>query len=297
MTRTKKKNQPQNWLQQHGILGGLGSAIVAGVITVTLSLTSKPPAVPGGITIMGYSIAQHEAKLTAEKRALTQNLEKLHRSETKNLQLEKQLLEKKTAVIESQLANLDDSYQKQIGFLQSTVEALRAAVGDIDNSQLAAAEATLMQGNTAKAEALFARIENKGQVHILRAAKAAFERGRIAGTGLDYQQAYRHFARAVGYAADNPEYLSFAGRLAGIVAKHQQEVDWKAQALAIYLASLGENSPKVAEQRNALGEAYHELGQYNKAIAYFQSALASDLTNHGEQHPAVARDHLSLIHI
>jgi len=39
---------------------------------------------------------------------------------------------------------------------------------------------------------------------------------------------------------------------------------------------------------NQYGSILHDLGEYNKAIEYFEKALDSDLKTYGEQHPQVA---------
>ena len=50
----------------------------------------------------------------------------------------------------------------------------------------------------------------------------------------------------------------------------------------------------MARDRNNLGEVWRALGQYDKAIDYYELALASDLKTYGEDHPDVARDQNNL---
>ncbi|MEE9362052.1 MAG: tetratricopeptide repeat protein [Cellulophaga sp.] len=52
----------------------------------------------------------------------------------------------------------------------------------------------------------------------------------------------------------------------------------------------------VAGDRNNLGSAWNSLSEYQKAIAYYEQALSSDLKTYGEAHPAVAtiRNNLGL---
>ena len=63
----------------------------------------------GNININGYSIEEHEKALKEREHSLRKDLEKLHKSETKNLSLEKQLLERNLADVTNQLQNLKDS--------------------------------------------------------------------------------------------------------------------------------------------------------------------------------------------
>ena len=44
----------------------------------------------------------------------------------------------------------------------------------------------------------------------------------------------------------------------------------------------------MAIRRNNLGFAWYSLGEYKKAIEYYELALASDLKTYNEAHPKVA---------
>jgi len=50
----------------------------------------------------------------------------------------------------------------------------------------------------------------------------------------------------------------------------------------------------VATDRNNLGLAWKDLGEYQKAIPYLKLALDSDLKTYGEDHPKVAIGHNNL---
>ena len=56
----------------------------------------------------------------------------------------------------------------------------------------------------------------------------------------------------------------------------------------------GKTTLRWPRSRNNLGEAYRALGEYRKAIGYFEQALESDLKTYGEDHPNVARDRNNL---
>ncbi|MFT4924646.1 MAG: tetratricopeptide (TPR) repeat protein [Phenylobacterium sp.] len=311
MARKRKNKTNESLIQKHGVMSGFAGAAIAGIVALVIALTNKPaPAgdqinhsgsgdaqigdtINNSITI-GYTIEQHQQRLQTEKAALSANLAKIHSGEMQVKALEQQLLESKIATIENQLIHFKDSYDKRIRFLESTIKALREEAGDTDKTLLAAAEAQLRQGDSAKADQLFKQIEDKAQATIKRAAKAAFERGKIAQENLDYYAAYDHFERAVGYAADNPLYLSYAALMAGTLAKHQQQIVWNEKALGIVLQQQGEDLLVVPILSNNLGSAYKSLGQYQKAIGYYKQALAADLKIYGESHLDVAIDRNNL---
>lgn len=245
--------------------------------------------------VCGYTKEEHRKLLEKEKATLRLDLKNLYQSkhktlllEKENLSLKKRLLEVKLSEVETQLTNIDESYQKRIEFLETTIKELRTFSGDINDKRLADAIAALKQGETEKADTLFKQVEEQEKKSIERAAQAAFARGKIAQDNIDYTKAYEHFERAVGYAPNNAEYLSRAGSMAGTVANHTKEIEWKQKALAIALKEKGEDSPQVAIGRNNLGLAWKSLGEYQKAIGYYEQALASDLKTYGEGHPQVA---------
>jgi tetratricopeptide (TPR) repeat protein len=258
-----------------GVIGSMASII--GVI-ITLALIPYGASSPH----IGLTIEQHERILKERQTALRLDLEELHQSKIKITSLEKNLLERELSEVKNALANLDSSYKKRMNDLDATIEALRIAAVDMDSALVADAEAALQQGNTEKADQLFKLIEEKAQTLIEQAVKAskvagkaAFERGKIAHSNLEYNNADRHFERAVGYSPDNPVYLHWASTLAGILAKHQKHIEWGKKALFIELKNRGEYAAEVATLRNNLGGAYDSLGQYEKAIDYYQQALAS----------------------
>jgi tetratricopeptide (TPR) repeat protein len=226
----------------------------------------------------GYSIEQHQKRLKAALKAAKAELNEKNSDKTKILTLEKQLAEQKVATITQQLTNLETSHQKRQAELKSTITELKtlAKDADINDAKLEAAIIAAEQGDTSKADALLAEIEAAAENTIRRAAKAAFERGKIAEANIEYQQAYEHFERAVGLVPDNALYLSEAAYTAGTLAKHQQEIQWNEKALALFIKQKGEDPPQIATLRNNLGAAYDSLGQYQKAIDYYQLALASD---------------------
>ena len=50
----------------------------------------------------------------------------------------------------------------------------------------------------------------------------------------------------------------------------------------------------MATERNNLGSAYEAKGEVDRAIRYYEQALASDLKTYGEDHPNVATERNNL---
>lgn len=104
---------------------------------------------------------------------------------------------------------------------------------------------------------------------------------------MQYQQALKHYQKAVQLAPDNTNYLNDLGFIYDTLANHQKAIDYFELALASGLKTYGEDHPKVAIRRNNLGSAWDSLGEYQKAIDYYELALQAVLKTFDELHPTV----------
>ncbi len=66
------------------------------------------------------------------------------------------------------------------------------------------------------------------------------------------------------------------------------------KALAIYRKVFGEDHPYVAIHYNNIGMAYEYLGDYDKAIGYYEKALAINRKTFGENHSNTANSYNNL---
>ena len=71
---------------------------------------------------------------------------------------------------------------------------------------------------------------------------------------------------------------------AGIMAQHQQALDWGQSALALQ----SKDPADSASTHNVLAENYSKLGQNKEAVKYYQLGLAADIKTYGENHRQVA---------
>ena len=106
-----------------------------------------------------------------------------------------------------------------------------------------------------------------------QAAQDAHSLGNIAEPQLDYRKAQQYFEQAAHLRPQNSTYLNDAGRINHTLGAHEAAITYFDRALASDLRTYGENHPDVARDRNNLGVAYQVLGEYKKAIGYYEQAL------------------------
>jgi tetratricopeptide (TPR) repeat protein len=239
--------------------------------------------------ITGIPFETYKADLADKEKEIRQLLVDAALSKRDRAALEKQL-------VDVEALRLDEraSYEAHIKDLEERIKRLDHLTGQVPEKLIDEAKEALAHDDTAKADQLFRQVEEQADPHIIAAAEAAYQRGKLAEDAINYKAAFEHYQRAVQLAPDNGEYLSTAGLIAGTLANYAKAIEWGEQALASDLKTYGETHPTVAIRRNNLGLAWHDLGEYQKAIGYYEQALASDLKTYGEVHPAVARDRNNL---
>ncbi|MEJ2756796.1 MAG: tetratricopeptide repeat protein, partial [Gammaproteobacteria bacterium] len=186
------------------------------------------------------------------------------------------------------------SYNAYIKELEDRIARLDPLKGQISDQLIEQAKAALGEGDTAKADQLFAQVEANADSHITAAAEAAYQRGKLAEDNIRYAEAYRHYERAAQLNPDNGTYLNQAGLIADTMGEYDKVIAYYEQALASDVKTFGDAHPTVAIRRNNLGEAWRGKGEYDKAIAYFERALSGDVKTFGDAHPRVAVDRNNL---
>ncbi|MEJ2743562.1 MAG: hypothetical protein P8176_14060, partial [Gammaproteobacteria bacterium] len=186
------------------------------------------------IHVSGISFEQYKADLEAKEKEYRQLLVEHTLSQHESQRLRTELTE-----VERRLADTEASYNAHIEELKERIARLDQLKGQIPDQLIEQAKAALGEGDTAKADQLFAQVEANADPHITAAAEAAYQRGKLAEDNIHYSEAYRHYERAAQLKPDSGTYLNQAGLIA------------------------------------------HTLGEYDKAIAYLEQALASDLKTFG----------------
>jgi tetratricopeptide (TPR) repeat protein len=145
-----------------------------------------------------YTIEQHEAKLAATETRIRKDLARAHDAE-------RGLVERELAEVQAQMRDLDASFQaklKETAALTTQTEKLDPDATPPD--EVANAEAALADGDTAQADALFAKVLERAKAdiatHAEQGAEAAYQRGLIAKTDIRWADAAAYFAEAVALA-------------------------------------------------------------------------------------------------
>ena len=121
----------------------------------------------------------------------------------------------------------------------------------------------------------------------VRAAEAAFQRGKIAATQIRWDEAATHFDKA---ARLDPTYvhLNEAGIFAERAARHKTALRNFEELLKLSRREYGDRSPKTATVFNNLASVLQATGRYAEAEPLHRQALEIRRKALGEAHPDYA---------
>jgi tetratricopeptide (TPR) repeat protein len=246
-----------------------------GAITVSAPVTAQNGAVVMGshqqvTVITGYTIEQHEQRLKGRE----QELRELFQATLGQSEARRQVIERELQTVQGQLGNLQTSHQERVAELKRVAGELEALKGQIPDAKLQEALNALGQGNTQLADALFAEVENKAQQAIEVAARAAFERGRIAYEEVRWLAAREHFAKAERLVLENTQYSYWAARLAQLLGDYGVATSRYEAILARVRKQKGEEAPETAPAMNNLALLYQAQGRFAEAEPLFLKAIA-----------------------
>jgi tetratricopeptide (TPR) repeat protein len=230
---------------------------------------------------VGVPFEQYILGLAEREKEIRQLLVDVALSDRDKMELNQQL-----SRVEQLRLDERTSYEAHASDLQERIKRLDQLSGQVPDKLIEEAKQALAKGDNAKAGQLFTQVEEQADPHIAAAAEAAYQLGKLAEDAIKYNEAIQHFERATQLTPDNPLYLEAAGSMAGTLANHQKEIEWEEKALAIYLDQNGAESVDVARLRNNLGSAWDFLGQYGKAIEYYELALVTVEKVLGVDHPS-----------
>lgn len=125
--------------------------------------------------------------------------------------------------------------------------------GQFPSKKLELAINALGQGSDQQADQLFKQIEEQADSVIKVAAEAAFQRCLIAEGAIRYLKALVHCEKSIRLAPNNSLYLNWSGLINRSLGNYNQAIEYIELALISDLNSYGEESSKVATDRNNLG--------------------------------------------
>lgn len=213
--------------------------------------------------------------------------------------VERLVLERELSLLKIRSDGYKEFYEKKKMMLSAAYQALCQMRDEFSKRAVNAAHLSLIKGDPADANDLFARIESRYRKarqtdKINRAAEAVYQRGKIAEHQIDYRKAYRFFRQAVYYNPGNLNYLMDAARVADSMALYKNAIYFYQDALRVYRKN--ESSSSNIDRRIfvGLGQAWRSKGELGKAIEYYEMALKSDIEHFNGDHPNIAQDHYYL---
>jgi tetratricopeptide (TPR) repeat protein len=240
--------------------------------------------------IIGYTIEQHEQRLKAREQELREVFQAtLGQSEERRKTIELEL-----QGVQGQLGNLQKSHKERVAELERLTGELQNLHGQVPEEKLQEALDALKQGKTKLADALFAKIESMGQQAIERAARAVFERGRIAYQEVRWQEARGHFEKADRLIPDHAEYSQWAAKLAQELGDYGTAVHRNEAIRERIRKEKGEDAPEMATVSNDLALLYLDQGRYGEAEPLLKKAIAINKTALPADHPDLAMGYNNL---
>jgi tetratricopeptide (TPR) repeat protein len=232
-------------------------------------------------------------------------------------QTEKRIaLEAELHSLRSQLANAADSLETFKLRLADTAAQLDSLRNDFDEADIDNALKALHEGRQELAAALLADAEKKAMAHSHRmlshAARAAFQRGVISESKVQFRDAFEHYSRSTVLDPEIASYANSAGYLAFKLGRFVDAENYYQKAIGLIREGKGPSkltpdvlsnlagvyldqgklsdaiatleqvksiqekeaaAAEIAKTLNNLGGAYHAAARYDIALEYYKEAL------------------------
>ncbi len=209
-----------------------------------------------GNNITGVSLAGHKKELEKEIRLVQMELEKEYDKGELRDEKEIEFLENILNLTQDRLKHIENDLPKTKTYLAEAMEALERQPS-IPKEQLNEAETLLNQGKTEKAEALF-------------------------------QLALDHYLKFIAHPDKPLDQFKLQAADVAFQIGRLAENDFDYHKALDYFQSAAQLVPEKILYLENTGYLFFALGQYAKAVKYYEKALAIDLKNFGEDHLKVA---------
>lgn len=240
------------------IFNDVGQVIVADPEKVTAAAPAEP--------VITMTLAQYETQQNALQQRITSEL-------TQASEAERSLLESQLAEVTARLENLPDAYAEALEQVAALERRLAELQGEVSDADLIAAQEALRKGQTAKADALFAQVEEQADVALAQAASAAFARGQIAEEEIRWADAAQHYEKA---ARLQPSYANLvkAGNMLWRAGAYRAAIQANGELVEVAKEEFGPNAPEVAVALANYALSLQAVGRYDEAESAFREGLA-----------------------
>ncbi len=180
----------------------------------------------------------------------------------------------------------DDEIEKLNKDIDSTIK-LSNDLASMDNPEAKKALEELQNGNYEYAIKVFdSIIADPVKLEEKKHAKVYFNAAEARSLSNKYQESYKFYLKAVDRDEDNYEYLSQAAWMSMYLIK-KEALELLERKLDIEKNKL-KNEEKTADTYNTIGRVYDNLGNYEKALEFYNKSLDINLKTIGEIHSETA---------
>ncbi len=305
----------RGWIETVGVAVG----VIGAVVTIYFQLfPAKPPLdtdhktvahpginIPGTVTqtgtvnvigsgntvyVINYTVPQEENRWKKREAELRAEIKLI----TKNTAEDRTALEQELKTVRSKRAYVEKSHEDRVAELKRIAGELEKFRKDVPETKINQALGALAKGDTGVADGIFAEVGAASQPNIETAARAAYERGRIAYDEVRWQDARIHFQRADRLSPDHEDYTFWAAYLAQRLGDYSS-AGRRYEAIQAHVRSAkGEDAPETATALNDLAGNYESQGRYQEAEPLYKRAIGIDEHGLPAGHPDLARDYNNL---
>ncbi len=200
---------------------------------------------------------------------------------------EKAQLQLQIDELKNRLTNLPQAFEeakKRIASLESTLKREGNKIGGEKSRE---AVDSLKKGDFSKADDIFKEIEADAELAVQRSARAAYSRGEIAEHEIRWQDAFKHYIRAVKLEP-NFYTITKAQKLATMIGDYSSALSFGKDMQKISIREYGRDSNQYATSLNNLSELYREHGRYKDAELILTEVLEIRKKILPENHPDIA---------
>lgn len=215
------------------------------------------------VTNIGYTPEMHERILKERIAEIRADLLKAHESEKAPLIIQLEAAQK--AVIQ-----LNASYNLRLNELSAQLIKLQELCNQVSDKAFDDARAALLKGDSKLADNLYAEIEKQG---LDTAAKAVFQRGRIAYEEIRWLDAINHFEKANDLVPNHINYKSWLAYLYERTGNYHQAQVLLETLIVNLTESTNYSCNDLAKVKNSLARIYDLLDNPAEAEKLFLDAI------------------------